>query len=64
MNYAISCKQMHECDHKGLYLGLPYCNFKSKVPAFQQIEEKMAKREYIVYGGEGSPHSVGCSGNS
>lgn len=29
--------QMHECDHKGLYLGLPYCNFKSKTLAFQQL---------------------------
>lgn len=26
--------EMHECDHKGKYLGLPYCNFKSKTKAF------------------------------
>lgn len=38
------CRQlgMSECDHKGLYLGLPYCNFKSKTAAFREVEERLA----------------------
>lgn len=35
---------MHECDHKGSYLGLPYCNFKSKSAAFIKVEARLAKQ--------------------
>lgn len=36
--------EMHECDHKGKNLGLPYCNFKSKIKAFWEVEDRLASR--------------------
>lgn len=33
-----------ECDHKGKYLGLPFCNFSSKSAAFKHIEEKLSHK--------------------
>lgn len=43
-SYLCNLMGMKECNHRSLYLGLPFCKFNSKKEAFGGIMEKLANK--------------------